>query len=217
MAYDAIRGRRSSSRLDPLGIKAMPGEIVKSDDPIEYWTLKTGNEKKPKLFGKKGTPSDINHGNILPTLTDEQTGAGGVTFSEARQTVVVSFSQLRRLSFPDGGKSNTERDIAGRAVLGALALYAVLLQWREGYLLRSRCQLVPVETAKFEWIGSTAGQREYVDLDTSEVADSLEKLKEEAAEHGLKWRGGLISLQPQDKLLQLVKKSEAAGEEAGEA
>lgn len=219
VALDAVRGVKSSSRIDPLGIRAMAGTVLKSKDPAEYWVLADG-KRKEKVFGKKGTPSDINHGNILPTLTSETDGAGGVTFREAQQTTVLSFAQLRRLSFPDeSGASSEARNIAGRAVLAALALHAVCLQWEEGYQLRSRCQLVTSESGAFEWIGTilaSGAVPDLVSLQAAETRAAVAELAAEAGQLGLVWAAGLLKLEPQEKLLQLVAKSEAAGDEAAE-
>ena len=93
--------------------------------------------------------------------------------------------------------------------LAALALYAVLLQWREGYQLRSRCQLIPVTLPGFEWIGVTAADRQIVPLDLKTAGEALQQLREQAKKKGLFWETGLIELQPQDKLIELVKKSDA--------
>src|ERR1039458_188601 len=87
IGFDAVRGVKTSSRIDPLGIKAMPGTIFESKN--EQWTLDATkavqSKGKPQLYSK-GTPADINHGNIPPTLTNAETGPGGVTFREAKQT-----------------------------------------------------------------------------------------------------------------------------------
>ena len=88
--------------------------------------------------------------------------SGGVTISSALQTIVLSFPQLRRLRFPaSNGKASRDRNIAGRVVLAALALHAIALQKSDGYLLRSRSQLVPIpdEPSKIEFIDET-GTRE---------------------------------------------------------
>jgi CRISPR-associated protein Csb1 len=72
IGFDAVRGVRTSSRIDPLGIKAMPGAIYESKD--EQWTLDAAkavqSKGKPQLYRAKGTPAEINHGNIPPTLTN---------------------------------------------------------------------------------------------------------------------------------------------------
>ncbi len=219
IALDAVRGVRTASRMDPLGIRAMAASVYQSANAQQMWTLNPNEaekdkNKKPKLFGKKGKPSEINHGNVAPSITGE-TGPGGVTFSEAIQTTVLSFTQLRKLHFPAAadGKPSPERDIAGRAVLAALGLYAITLQWEEGYQLRSGCQLLPIESPRFELIGNTAGDIQPFDLDAATARIAFDSTREHAENIGLKWHSGRIELTPQPKLLKLIELSDASTEE----
>jgi CRISPR-associated protein Csb1 len=215
IALDVERGVRTSSRIDPLGIRLMRDviQMVESDGSrwkfIEPTTDVGKEEKKSKKSEVKGVrPSEINHGNVTPTITGPD-GPGGVTFREALQTTVLSMAQLRKLRFPDStGAPDQERDIAGRVVIAALGLHAVALFQEEGYQLRSRCQLVPVETPKFELIGRTSGEREEFDLDVSTTGEVLESAVEAAAKHGLKWRKETIRLEPREDLVKLVTLSD---------
>src|SRR3569833_222110 len=138
--FDAVLGKKTASRIDPLGIKAMAGTIYESK--TEQSTLDAGKAVKSKdkaqLFKSKGTPSEISHGNIPPAIAE-----GGVTFREARQTAVLSFSQLRKLRYPVNGQETDEINSYGRAVIAALGVLALTLQLEDGYQLRSRCQLIP--------------------------------------------------------------------------
>lgn len=219
VALDAVRGVRTASRMDPLGIRAMAASVYQSANPQQMWTLdpneaEKDKNKKPKLFGKKGKPSEINHGNVAPSISGE-TGPGGVTFSEAIQTTVLSFTQLRKLHFPNAdGKPSPERDIAGRAVLAALGIYAIVLQWEEGYQLRSGCQLLPLESPRFELIGNTAGDIQPFDLDVDNARAAFDGVRQHAEKIGLQWRSGPIELKPQPKLLKLIELSDASGEDA---
>jgi CRISPR-associated protein Csb1 len=214
IAVDAVRGVRTSSRIDPLGIKLVRDVVMKTEDS-EVWRFVEpgGDSKKPKKGeGKMSKPSEINHGNIAPSITDPEKGAGGVSFREAVQTTVLSFAQLRKLRFPDaGGASATERDAAGRAVIAALGLYAVALQQEDGYQLRSRCQLVPVKAPQFELIGRTQakeGERVLFDLDSANALAALQAAIEAAEGHGLSWQTGRIELQPRPDLVKLVELSD---------
>jgi CRISPR-associated protein Csb1 len=213
IAMDVVRGVRTSSRIDPLGIKAVRDVIAKTDDG-EIWRFVEPNpdaKKGKKSEGKTVRPSEINHGNVTPTITDPETGPGGVTFREAMQTTVLSVAQIRKLRFPaDGDGASAGRDVAGRAVIAALGLYAVTLQQEDGYQLRSRCQLVPVEASRFEAIGRTGKEREHFALDSTTAAMTLERTLETAGEHGLKWHSGRIELQPRLDLLKLVAHSDRA-------
>jgi CRISPR-associated protein Csb1 len=208
----AVDGVRTASRIDPLGIKRAI-EIYKG--PAGAWSLdKADAEQDGKLKAgwTRQRPADINHGNIPPTI-----GPGGVTISEAVQTTVLSFIQLRKLRFPqDGAALSPERDVAGRAVLAALALYSVLLQWNDGYQLRSRCQLVPTSHPRLEWVGMTANEVQPFELDLASAREVFAKAVEKAEEAGLTWETDPVVLQPSKNLKRLKEESDrsvAAGEE----
>jgi CRISPR-associated protein Csb1 len=210
IAVDFVRGVRTSSRIDPLGIKLVP-EVIAKVEGAEQWKFvdPAGAGKKAKKADGTLKPSQINHGNVLPTITDAEKGPGGVTCREAVQTTVLSLTQLRKLHFPsDDGRTSVERDVAGRAVIAALGLLAVTLHQEDGYQLRSRCQLVPSEAPRFEVIGRTEKERDTFELDTSAAEAALNGTLETARNAGLAWRAGLISLQPRLDLAKLVAYSD---------
>jgi CRISPR-associated protein Csb1 len=77
IGVNAVPGVTTASRLDPLGIQKLVDREDEQGVSIYKakgggWTLdKTEAEQKggkPVLFGKKGKPSEINHGNITPDL-----------------------------------------------------------------------------------------------------------------------------------------------------
>ncbi|HEX3683141.1 MAG TPA: type I-U CRISPR-associated RAMP protein Csb1/Cas7u [Bryobacteraceae bacterium] len=209
IALDVVPGVKTASRIDPLGIKAMPGAIFESK--TEQWTLdkdKAQNKNgKPALFKSKGTPAEINHGNIPPSI-----GPGGVTFRIARQTSVLSFAQLRKLRFPVDGKDTPERNAAGRAVIAALGIYAVASQPEQGYQLRSRCQLIPTAKPEFEWIGSIASDTSKEQITSDVARDAFRQLYETAKAAGLGWEEKPITLTPEEKLVKLVQMSDQSTE-----
>lgn len=211
VAVDAERGVRTSSRIDPLGIKLVRDVVAKTDDG-EMWKFlePSGTEKKTKKGEAKTVrPSEINHGNVTPTITDPDTGPGGVTFREAVQATILSLTQIRKIRFPEaGGDSSEDCDIAGRVVIAALGLYAVTLAQEDGYQLRSRCQLIPVETPKFELIGRTQQEYEEFKLDSKVVSEALNEALDTAKKHGLKWHAGSIQLKPRPDLVKLVEHSD---------
>src|SRR5690606_14417189 len=115
------------------------------------WTLNEAlavQEKgQLKKVGKDGKPSEVNHGNVTPTITE-----GGVTFKKAIQTTVLSLPALRRLRFPLLQKSAQEQaavNLAARTALAGLGLAAAALARDQGAHLRSRCQLYP--SGPFVW------------------------------------------------------------------
>ena len=166
--------------------------------------------ESPQLYKSKGTPSEINHGNIPPTLTNSETGAGGVTFRDARQTTVLSFTQIRKLRFPVSGKESGDTDIAGRAVIAALGVLAIALQIEDGYQLRSRCQLIPTSEAEFEWLGAIASETKKEKISAKTATEALDALYLKAKEKGLGWEEAPLTLQPEEKLVKLVAMSDQA-------
>ena len=216
VAFGAVRGVRTSSRIDPLGIKLVRDVVVKMDGSPDVWRFQEpsadGKKTKKGEGAKTVRPSEINHGNIAPSITDPETGPGGVTFRHAEQTTVLSFTQLRKLNFPDSDDNNAERDAAGRAVIGALGLYAVALQWEDGFQLRSRCQLVPVESPVFQLIGRTANEETNASFDAATAEAALTAAVENAAKHGLRWHAGKIALEPKPDLVKLVQYSDQSVE-----
>jgi CRISPR-associated protein Csb1 len=213
IATDAVRGVRTSSRIDPLGIKLVRDVVMKTEgaDVWRFVDPETDGKKTKKADGKLVRPSEVNHGNVTPTITGPDNGPGGVTFREAVQTTVLSLTQIRKLRFPQGdGAASAERDLAGRLVIAALGLYAVTLNQEDGYQLRSRCQLVPTEAPAFELLGRTQKETERFELDAATVQDALKKALDAAGAHGLKWHPGRIELQPRPDLLKLVAYSDRA-------
>lgn len=205
IAIDAQRGVRTSSRIDPLGIKSVGG-IVRTEGS-EMWRFEepAGAGKKAKK-GEK--PSEINHGNVTPSITDPEKGPGGVTFREAIQTTVLSFTQLRKLKFPNSSNVAEGRDIAGRSVIAALGLLAITMSQEEGYQLRSRCHLIPAEEPNFELLGRTAKETEVFRFDSDIALGALKLAVEAAAAQNLKWHPGKIQLTPRPDLEKLVALSD---------
>jgi len=233
VGFDAVAGVKTGGKLDPFNIGSkIEGRIYQHKDEDEKWTFdetdaakdKKGNSlavgKKPE---EKGKPSAIGHGNIPPLVVEykdkkrdaeAEPYSGGVTISSALQTTVLSFPQLRRLRFPaDDGVSSSGRNKAGRVVLAALALHAIALQKSDGYLLRSRSQLVPIpdEPAKIEFIDENG---KATDLDPASLtADQTLKLLtsavEAAGEAGLTWQTTAVQMEPSPKLLKLLELSHA--------
>jgi CRISPR-associated protein Csb1 len=215
IGLNAVSGCRTGSRIDPLGIERNAARIYQHE--ADYWTLEPDQARRndkgePLPFGD-GRPSEIGHGNVTPTISLP----GGVTISEAVQTTVLSFIQLRRLRFPDdNGRSVPARDIAGRAVLAALALYAIVLQREEGYDLRSRCLLLPTEPTTFEFVGPTTTDIAQFMIGSRTANELFNSAYERSAAAGLGWQAGSIELTPSEKLLELVGRSDAITEPSEE-
>jgi CRISPR-associated protein Csb1 len=183
-------GRRTGSRIDPLGVLRKV-EVFKGADGWD--TTKEGAGKGAKLV----RPSEINHGNIAPTVDQL-----GVTCDYAEHTAVLSFAGLRRLSFGGG-----HRDAAGRALLAALGFVALTEQDARGYALRSRCDLVCDGRAPFELVHAD-GKTEQLDFDRSMARTLYAETLKAARGAGFELPSKPVRLTPQDKLVHIVKESQ---------
>ena len=181
-------GQRTGSRIDPLG-------ILRS---VEVFKGKAGWSPEQKAAGagaKKVRPSEINHGNIAPTVQPL-----GVTCAYAEHRTVVTLAGLRRLRF-----GSNERNDVGRALIAALGLVALAEQDAAGYALRSRCDLVCDGPAPLELVQAD-GQTVVVNLDTREQARTLyHEAYARAESAGFRFRS--ITLKPQEKLVEIVRRS----------
>lgn len=210
VGINAAPGSKTESRIDPLNILKKAADIYVAADDNERWTTDVAKakrakndkgEEEPIKFGKEGKPSEVNHGNVTPSI---ESVSGGVTIDEAKHTVVLSLAALRRLGFPAGA---TE----ARTVLAALGLLAVLAADTRGHDLRSRCLLVARKGSalKLEIVGRD-GNTTDVALDLPGAIalynDAVSKLPTEVKFE--KPAGeALAKLTPSPKLAYLVKKS----------
>lgn len=208
VGLDAHQGKRTSSRLDPAQIMLQAGPLYHATDG--GWTLEKAEAVKdkkgaPEKLGKDGKPSEANHGNVTPTISD-----GGFTISKALQTTVVSLAALRRLRFPkaDDARSRPEVDDAARTALAALALYAATAARERGGDLRSRCHIVP--TAPFTWeIVDRPGQPPATfEITVAQAQQIFTDAVREAQQVGLPWSSDEIRLTPSPELLRLVEISQ---------
>jgi len=187
IGVNAEIGVKTSSRIDPLGMRAAAKVIKKADGSYEL----AGDKAKDGV-----SPSEVNHGNIPPDIT-KPGGAGGATLDYAEQTVVLSLPALRKLRFPVDGKTTPERDAAARTVLAALALTAAALAAESGFDLRSRCLLWPTGKAPAE---ITLTAKDAIKL-LGEAVAAAEKL-------GLVWQKEPVKLTPSPNLVALLKRSQ---------
>lgn len=211
----ASLGTKTSSRIDPLGIQLKAGPLYESAVG-NGWTLDSAAARmekgKPVTLGKDGRPSEANHGNIAPSLSerDRETKdylAGGVTISHADQTTVISFAALRRLRFPINGAQNAEANAAAQTVLAALGLCAASLAAEAGLDLRSRCLLWPTEPLKWELLGKP-GEVTLHAVPSDVALQLLKDAIQAATKAGLPWRKSPLKLRPSDDLVKLVVKSQ---------
>lgn len=204
VGYHAEPGKKTSSRIDPAQIMLGSGPIYARKaqrDDLPDWTLdeKTGGKK----LGKDGKPSEANHGNVTPGITD-----GGFTISKARQTTVLSLATLRRLRFPlDGGAdSDPDVDVAARTALAALGLAAATLSRGDGDL-RSRCLLFPEQSPSWALLDKPGEPPAEYELTGEQALVLLSEAVEAAKAAGLPWEGE-IALTPSPELVELVRRSQ---------
>ncbi len=189
-------GQRTGSRIDPLGVLRKV-EVFKGG---EGWSP---HQKEAGARAKKVRPSEINHGNIAPTVQPL-----GVTCAYAEHRAVITLAGLRRLRF-----GSDERNDAGRALIAALGLVALAEQDAGGYALRSRCDLVCDGSAPLELVRAD-GSTESVDLDRDNAQALYQETYARAESAGFRFES--ISLKPQEKLIEIVRRSrEFALEGAG--
>jgi CRISPR-associated protein Csb1 len=207
VGINAAPGSKTESRIDPLNILKRAADIYEAEGD-ERWTTDIAKAKKsdkgePIKFGKEGKPSEVNHGNVTPSIDSI---GGGVTIDEAKHTIVISLAAFRRLGFAAGA---TE----ARTVLAALGLLAVLASESRGHDLRSRCLLVPKKGSalKLEAV-SRDGSTTDLALDL-EGAIALYNAAVETLPAGVSFEKAageaLAELTPSPKLADLVKKSRA--------
>jgi CRISPR-associated protein Csb1 len=131
---------------------------------------------------------------------------------------VLSLPALRRLHFPDDkNRSTPTRDHAAQTVLAALALVAITQQQKQGYFLRSRCDLIRADdNAAFEMV-TTATNIARFRLTAEEAVQLFQQAVATAKEANLPWPEVEIILTPKPALVQLVQRSrELAADEDGE-
>lgn len=221
VATGIARGARTASRIDPLAIERKAGLIFEAQDGS--WTTDPeravkDDKGKPRLVkasgadSNPGRPSQINHGNVAPSIDAR---AGGVTADEIHATTVLSLIQLRRLRFPrttDGTVVPDDRrrevEAAGRAALAALGIAAIVLAFDDGFDLRSRCVLRATADLELELIRRGAAESQTFAVDRSGALELLAEAIARAAEAGLNWEREELVLRPIDGLVELVRKSQ---------
>ncbi|WP_419918087.1 type I-U CRISPR-associated RAMP protein Csb1/Cas7u [Candidatus Poriferisocius sp.] len=205
VGHDVQIGTKVGSRLDPLQIERDAAVVYEHHDPDQSWTLKEDEaaveKSKPKRAGNDGRPSEINHGNIAPSI---DATAGGVTISNAVQTTVISLAALRRLRL--AGYSR-EVETAARTAIAALGVAAVVLQYEMDHDLRSRCLLIPQHSPRIELVSRDGSVPEVIDVNRDVAIGIVGQAAQASADLGLSWETAEIKLKPAPKLLELLRRS----------
>ena len=208
VGYECESGKRPASRIDPLQIQNNIDIFKRTGGG---WTFDEALAVQKNGAPVKLKPSEINHGNITPSLTHEDKNTrkqelnhGGVTLAYAVQHTVLSFAALRRLRFPVNGNAKPDADRAAQTVLAALGLAAICFLDQEGYDLRSRC-LLDGAPGEFEFVGG--GKVDKFHLDADGAAELLAAAATAARGLGLPWPESPVVLRPSVDLQRLVSES----------
>jgi CRISPR-associated protein Csb1 len=203
IAINALEARRGAARVDPLNA-ARNASVIRDEKNKLEWELASSDKQKGAV-----RPSEINHGNIPPTVSD----FGGVSCDYIRQTSAISFPALRQLRFPVAGKEGT--DAKAHAVLAAVALHAAALNVEKGWHLRSRCDLVLEEGEAVTWelLGS---EPKSATLRSDDTRKLLEEAIAAAKAAGLPWETEPLRLKPSKSLADLVRKSQQLHRDSAE-
>ncbi len=195
VAINVEVSKRGAARVDPLNA-SKHAQIKRDPKDKLIWELVEDDKAKGLL-----KPSEINHGNIPPTVNEY----GGVTCDYIQQSATISFPALRQLRFPVDGKTDT--DAKAQTVLAAIALHAAALNVARGWHLRSRCDLVLDESQTIEWeiLGSAPAK---LALTVEATRDLLNEAISKAKEAGLPWEDKPLQLKPSKSLADLVRKSQ---------
>jgi len=197
---DRPSGQRTGSRIDPLGIRS---GVAVYKSPDGDWSLEPPVDKKAKNAAKELRPSEINHSNIAPSVVPL-----GVSVDHAQHVFVLSFAGLRRLRFAANSGAHSPVDLTVQTALAALGIAAAVAQDRNGYFLRSRCDLVPEQDASDGFqIVRASGQTELIDLDFETASGLVKEAANSAMAAGIAWNDEDLVLKPQDKLVRLVGES----------
>jgi CRISPR-associated protein Csb1 len=183
-------GRRTRSRIDPLGVLRR----------VDVYKGKSGWSTTPAGAGEKAQkvrPSEINHGNIAPSVQPL-----GVTCDHIEHSFVLSFAALRRLRFGE-----SRRDATARSLLAALGLVALAEQDARGYALRSRCDLVCEGRAGLELVHAD-GATETISLERETARTLYREALNAAQEVGFSFSPEPLRLTPQEQLVAIVRQSQ---------
>lgn len=225
VGINAVFGVGTSSRLDPVIPKTEDSPIY--DDGKGGWTFDEKAAKqdkgKPVKYKEKGKLSEVNLGNVTPTLkeyddnsrvVDPHTGSStkkgqvaavGATIDYAEQTCVISLAALRKLHFPKaaGESWNEVRDNAARTVIAALGIAAFTLSVERGIDLRSRCVLERRDSVKWAALGPRPKEFEV----SGDEAVEMLRAAVDAAKSSIEWKTDELRLDPTEKLRAAVIKS----------
>lgn len=207
IAVDAVDGSRPQSRIDRHHV-SRDVTLTKGTDAHRFAVVPEGSPTKGlDLVGKgdkAGRPAALGYGNVLPTIATH----GGITARRALQLTVVSMPALRATCARSiGGERHSERDLAARHVLAALALTMLEAQTALGWDLRSGCHLVPIAEPTVELVGRLGESVASWPLFELGAEALLSEAVDRARAAGLMWSPEPLRLTASDEQLELLLRS----------
>lgn len=166
-----------------------------------YMSPKKVEEIKKEAKGAKApvSASKLGLGAIPPSLDS----LGLVSCRRIIRSHVLSFAALRQLRFG----LDKDGNVAGRALLAALALHGLVLANEELYL-RANCDLVEADAPVFT-IDRRHGNQEVLDAPTRVLTEAVLKEAIEAAkQHGITWDGQVFAVEGNPVIMSGVSESE---------
>ena len=190
---EANQSKRGGARIDPVGMRIDLGDKErKAIAEAQKHELSASTHKSAS--GKNGKASTLGLGGIPPSL--EQ--LGGVTCQAIIRSHVLSFAALRALRFDS---PTPEGDVAGRALLAALALNGLARSDAE-LLLRANCDLVETGPAVVA-LDKRYGQKESFEPLS---IDQAQELLSAAIDHAIQaanltWDGSVLVVEGNPAIL----------------
>jgi CRISPR-associated protein Csb1 len=165
-ATNVLPVSRAGSRIDPLGIEGTEASLVEHEDgrlepfdPANHSDVSTRGEKDTDVYPRRVKPSQVNLGNVAPSLIPK----GILVRGEITLNGVIDLRRLTRYGFAPAD------DIDARLLLALMGLYGVYTVLRQGLDLRRDCELV-ASGVSFELARFVAEPQV---LDLTEIDDAL--------------------------------------------
>ena len=141
VATDVMPIGRAGSRIDPMGVEGTAQNIViEADGSMSMATedslTRVEAAKKAKSeYPRLAKPSEVNLGNVTPTITPKGVVVGG----EIVLRGAISLTRLRRYRFGEVDANSA------RTFLALMGVYGIAAVLADGLDLRRDCELVPTQ------------------------------------------------------------------------
>lgn len=171
-----------AQKTDALGVNDSAGTMYKRPDGTMTLNPDEADEDKGKkvVFGKEGKPSEAGYGSV-PASADKD----GVDVTAIRLVGAIHLGAMRKYRFPTDQGDPVRRDLAGRAALAALGVYAVAQAVESGLPLRSGCDLVPTHMAW--WVRGGLSGDSAIEIGAADAWAVLDEAVANLKPFGLGW------------------------------